>query len=235
MDPKYEIEVLSQIFSDIDAGEVNTRTHNRASEIEEYFNTLPDALSSTKQKRGRGRPYASTLVDDGKARPRQTPKAARSGAARTRRVAPPRRTLAPGRHPFAEPDTEKGKQLLREASRLRLRDTPLSCAYLFRAFIEYTIDTEMRRSRLPREENGSALELQARFERVFSHLNAVGRVQRGDLTPIRATLTARSGPVSFGALNGYIHSRIQLPSADDLRNAWDHAVPLFTAVYGAHS
>jgi len=226
--------VLSQIFSDIDAGEVNTRTHNKASEIEDYFNSLPSELSARGKKTGKAQPYATALVRDRKTRPRQVAKAARADSVRTKRVSPPRRSLAPSRHPFAEPDTEKGKQLFREASRLRLRETPLGCAYLFRAILEYTIDTEMRNSKLPLVEKGTTLDLQTRFERVVSHLNATGRAQRGDLTAIRTTLTAKNGPVSVGALNGYIHSRIQLPSAEELRNSWDHAVPLFTAVFGSH-
>lgn len=234
MDPGYEIEVLSQIFSDIDAGEVNTRTHNKASDIDEYFTSLPGGLSSRRKKASKPQPYATAVVKDSKTRPRQVAKAARADATRTRRVSPPRRSLAPSRHPFAEPEAEKGKQLFREASRVKLRETPLGCAYLFRAIMEYTIDPEMRNSGLSQVENGTTLDLQARFERVISHLNSTGRTRKGDLTPIRTTLTARNGPVSIGALNGYIHSRIQLPSTDELRNALDHAVPLFTAVFSAH-
>jgi hypothetical protein len=47
-------------------------------------------------------------------------------------------------------------------------------------------------------------------------------------------LNAKAGTVTIGALNGYIHNRFQKPSPDDLRNAWDHAVPLFTAIFGVH-
>jgi hypothetical protein len=232
-DPDFEVKVLSQIFSDIDAGEVNTRTHNKASDIEEYFETLPKDL----QPKGRGgaaKPYSGTLVKDGTKRPRQAAKSAAAKAVKTKKISPPRRTLAPGRHPFAEPNTEKGKQLVREASKLKLRETPLGCAFLFRSMIEYTIDTEMRASNIPTVENGQTLDLKARFERVFNHLTTTKRVQKGDLAPIRTSLTANNGPVSIGALNGFIHNRFQLPSSDDLRNAWDHAVPLFVAIFGAH-
>lgn len=213
---------------------MNTRTHNKASDIEEYFASLPPGLSSRRKKASKPTLYATAVVKDSKTRPRQLAKAERADAIRTKRVSPPRRSLAPLRHPFAEPNTEKGKQLFREAARHKLRETPLGCAYLFRAILEYIIETEMRNSSLPSEEQGKTLDLQTRFERVFTYLNTSGRVQKGDLAAIRTTLTARNGPVSIGALNGYIHSRIQLPSADDLRNAWDHAVPLFAAVFGKH-
>ena len=141
------------------------------------------------------------------------------------------------RHTFAEPADEKGKQLIREASRLKLAETPLGCAFLFRAVLEYTIDTEMRAARLSQADStGKVLDLTQRFDAVYKYLNAEdGRVGKKDLTAIRTTLTSKTGSVSFGALNGYVHNRFQKPLPDDLRNAWDHAVPLFVAVYGAHT
>jgi hypothetical protein len=233
-DPAYEVGVLSQIFADIDAGEINTRTHNKASDIQEYFDALAGPLSVKGKKAGTPREFATTVVNDGTTRPRQIAKAARTVVVKAKRITPPRATLAPKRHPFVEPTNEKGRQLVREASRLKLKETPLGCAFLFRAMIEYTIDTEMRASRLPKVENGTELDLQTRFERVVTHLTAQKRVSKGDLAPIKTTLTAKNGPVSIGALNGYIHSRFQLASTDELRNAWDHAEPLFVAIYGSH-
>ncbi|PKP86625.1 MAG: hypothetical protein CVT78_12090 [Alphaproteobacteria bacterium HGW-Alphaproteobacteria-17] len=65
--------------------------------------------------------------------------------------------------------------------------------------------------------------------------NTPGRLgKKGDLNAIKTTLNAKTGTVTIGALNGYIHNRFQKPSPDDLRNAWDHAIPFFTAIYGAH-
>ena len=233
-DPTYEIGVLSQIFSDIAAGEINTRTHNKASDIEEYFSNLPPEMNSQGQMVGGSHPYATTVVADGVSRPRQVAKAARAGVVKAKRISAVRKTLAPSKHPFAEPATEKGKQLVREASRLKLRDTPLGCAYLLRAMIEYTVDTEMRASGIPSVEGDKTLDLQTRFERVITKLYDNQRAPKGDFAAIKSTLTQKNGPVSFGALNGYIHNLFQIPSADDLRNAWDHAVPLFIAVFGKH-
>jgi len=236
-DPAYIIKILSQLFSDIDAGEVNSRTYNKASDIEEYFQSLPAALGVGKQKETAPHPFATTDVKDGVKRPRLATKASTATPAKTKKVTPLRLTLAPGRHPFAEPAEEKGKQLLREASRLRLKDVPLGCAFLFRAMLEFATDTEMRASSLSdKNAAGETLDLKGRFNAVADHLtNTAGRLgKKGDLNPIKATLNAKHGTVTIGALNGYIHNRFQKPSPDDLRNAWDHAVPFFTAIFGAH-
>ncbi|RZM37036.1 MAG: hypothetical protein EOP67_03365, partial [Sphingomonas sp.] len=142
-DPAFTIKVMSQIFSDIDAGEITSRTYNKASEIAEYFDNLRPALDVTKQQETSPYPFASTDVKDGSERPRQAAKPLTATPAKTKKVTPLRLTLAPGKHAFAEPAEEKGKQLLREASRLRLKDVPLGCAFLFRAMLEFATDTEM--------------------------------------------------------------------------------------------
>ena len=236
-DPGRIIKVLSQLFSDIDSGEVNSRTYNKASDIEEYFQGLSAALGVGKQKETSPYSFATTDVQDGAKRPRLATKASPATPAKTKKVTPPRLTLAPGRHPFAEPAEEKGKQLLREASRLRLKDVPLGSAFLFRAMLEFATDTEIRASGISdKNASGNPLDLKRRFNAVADHLTSTpGRLGRkGDLNPIKTTLNASAGTVTISALNGYIHNRFQKPSPDDLRNAWDHAVPLFTAIFGAH-
>jgi hypothetical protein len=81
-DSAYEIGVLAQIFADIDAGEINTQTHNKASDIQEYFDNLSGSLSMTGQKAGAAHPFATTLVQDGTARHARSPNwPARNGSA----------------------------------------------------------------------------------------------------------------------------------------------------------
>ena len=236
-DPGYIINVLSHLFADIDAGEVNSRTYNKASDIEEYFLGLPAALGVGKQKESTSQAFANTNVKDGVKRPRLSKKATTAAPIKTKKVTPHRLTLAPAQHPFAEPAEEKGKQLLRETSKLRLKDVPLACAFLFRAMLEFATDTEMRASGISdKNAAGETLDLKGRFNAVADHLTKTsGRLGgKGDLNAIKATLNAKHGTVTIGALNGYIHNRFQKPSPDDLRNAWDHAVPLFTAIFGVH-
>lgn len=115
-DPGYIIKVLSQLFSDIDIGEVNSRTYNKASEIAEYFESLPITLGVTKQKETISHSFATTDVKDGVKRPRLADKTSLTEPVKAKKVTPPRLTLAPRKHPFIEPSEEKGKQLLREAA-----------------------------------------------------------------------------------------------------------------------
>ncbi len=198
---------------------------------------LPAALGLAKQKETPSQAFATTNVKDSVNRPRLSKKATTAAPAKTKKVTPHRLTLAPTRHPFAEPAEEKGKQLLREASKLRLKDVPLTCAFLFRAMLKFATDTEMRASGIPdRNAAGETLDLKGRFNAVADHLaKTPGRLGgKGDLNAIKSTLNAKAGAVTIGALNGYIHNRFQKPPPDDLRNAWDHAVPLFTAIFGVH-
>ncbi len=217
---------------------MTSRTYNKATEIEGYFVSLLHEFGVDKQHETKPNPFSSTDVKDEAKRPRQAAEAALVPSVKTKKVSPPRATLAPNKHQFAEPADEKGKQLLREASYLKLRETPLGCAFLLRALLEFSVETEMRASGLSdKDADGKTLDLRGRFNVVSQHLtDTKGRLtQKGDLTAIKTTLNAKHGPVSFGALNGYIHDRYQKLSVDDLRNAWDSAVPLFRAIYGGHS
>jgi hypothetical protein len=199
---------------------------------------LPKAFALKKQKETAAHSFATTNLKDGIKRPRLSNKATTTTPIKTKKVTAHRLTLAPARHPFAEPAEEKGKQLLREASKLKLKDVPLTSAFLFRAMLEFATDTEMRASKLSdKNASGETLDLKGRFNAVANHLTKTpGRLGgTGDLNAIKTTLNAKAGTMTIGALNGYIHNRFQKPSPDDLRNAWDHAVPLFTAIFGAHS
>lgn len=120
---------------------------------------------------------------------------------------------------------------------MKLKDVPLGCAFLFRAMLEFSVDTEMRKSGISEKNSaGENLDLKGRFNAVTDHIIASNNrlKTKGDLNAIKSTLNAKHGSVTIGALNGYIHNRFQKPSADDLRNAWDHAVPFFEAIFGAH-
>lgn len=229
-DPGFVLTVLSQVAADIDAGAINSRTHNTASDIAGYFDLLPADLKSKGDKTYQPKSFATEVVKDGKERPRQTPKANPAPPKKEKKTPPPRRTLAPVKHPFAPPQGEKGKQLLREAARLKVHDTPLSAAFCFRAVIEYTVDTYMKANSIPAYEQSKELNLQQRLDRVFTHLVANGKAKNADLAAIKTTLT--NGPMSVGALNGFIHNSFQMPTADNLIVAWEHGAPFFTAVFG---
>lgn len=221
-DVSYLGDALLRIFTDIHSGAVSSRTHNKASEIKAYFHSMPDALKEKRETDYGPRTFAS--LASGPTASVAGRKTAAKAAVSANKIARVRDTLAPTKFSFNEPSTEKGKQLLREASQLRTGTFPLSCAYTFRTIIEYTLDTYMRNHNIPRHE------LKKDLETVLQHLKKNDPSLNSDLKGVRQTLT--NGPMSIEALNGYVHNRFQLPSDSDLRNAWDHADALLLAVFG---
>ena len=234
-DPQFVIALLTKLFSDINAKKVDTRRLNKAQDVEDYFDGLPDDLHpAADEKKGEPQSFKDAVVKDTSGRPR-VGKAAASKAKKekTVRTSPPRPTLAPPRHTFTEPATEKGRQLLREASKIKLQDFPLGCAFILRSFLEHTIDTYMVRENMAFWEGDKQIELRIRAERVIKHLVAAGTAKSSDLQGVKTTLTSKSDPASIQSLNNYHHDRYHLPSSDEaLRNAWESAIPLYMAVYG---
>lgn len=234
-DATHAIDFLSQLMKDIKDKVVDTRTYNKASDIEGYFtqHAKPGKPSATAQR------FGTALVSDGKKRPRQRATPASTSpkpTVRTSRPKPPRSTLAPARHQFSQPQTEKGLQLVRECSKVRL-DQPLSSAFLLRAFLQHSIDAYMTEHGISFHEKGKdgktvQLDLGTRFERTYAHLVSNKIVSGSDLHGVKSTLTAKTDPASIQSLNDYHHDRYRIPSGDVLRNAWDSAEALFIAVYG---
>lgn len=240
--PDFVLNVLSKIFEDIHAKRIDTRSHNKSSEIEAYFDSLPPELHPSAKHGKVPVAFRDAEVRDGADRPRQREAVASlvSQADRDKTTKPkaPRPTLAPSRHKFAQPATSKGQALVREASRLRLADTPLSAAFVLRAFLQHSLEkymTEQGMSMWETNSKGNSVQLQlsAKAERVIKHLIDSNKSTGSDLRGVRRTLTSKTDPASIQALNDYHHDRYDVPAADVLRNAWDTAEPLFIAIYGA--
>lgn len=236
VDPKSALSFLTKLMEDIRDKVVDTRTYNKSGEIEGYF----DRHADPKAKRAaKAQKFDVARINDAEVRPRKDakPAATKKSPAKTTKPKAARLTLAPLRHAFKQPETEKGRQLVRECSRIRL-DQPLASAFLLRAFLQHTVDAYMETHKLPFHEkdaqgNTKQLDLKVRFERVYAHLVSSKTAKGGDLHGVKSTLTARTDPVSVQSLNDYHHDKYRIPGADVLRNAWDSAEPLFVAVYGA--
>ncbi len=240
--PKLVLDVLTGIFEGIHAKSIDTRSHNKASEIEAYFDGLPAKLHPRARHSKTPVAFRDAQVNDRSQRPRQKKAAndsvAKASKAKTTKTKSPRSTLAPSRHAFIQPASAKGQALVREASRLRLSDTPLSAAFALRAFLQHTLEKYMTDEGIPMKEKNTKgvvleLDLSQKAERVCQHLIANGRVSATNLRAVKRTLTQRNDPASIQALNNYHHDKYDVPAADVLRNAWDTAEPLFVAVYGA--
>jgi len=241
--PKFVLDVLTGIFEGIHAKQIDTRSHNKASEIEAYFDGLPKELHPSAKPSKTPMEFRDAEVKDDQNRPRQkkggaSAAAAKAAKGKTTKTKAPRSTLAPSRHNFAQPTTSKGQALVREASRLRLADTPLSAAFVLRAFLQHTLEKYMTDEKMPMWETSSKgssvqLNLSQKAERVIQHLVDNKKATGTDLRGVKRTLTGKTDPASIQALNDYHHDKYDVPAADVLRNAWDTAEPLFVAIYGA--
>lgn len=230
-DATYLAAVLKKLFDDINAGRVTTRTHNKADELQSYFDKLsPDEL---KPANARTNSVPRSFHDlNLKPQPGAQAKATKPKPATT----PPakiRDTLAPTRLPFRQPGSEKGKQFIREATKTKLSE-PLSAAFLLRGFIQHVVDLYMRSNSLPFKEGDKSLDLKARADRVCDHLIQSKKANASSLNGIRRRLgeKARKGAWSIAALNDYHHDEYQIPTADVLRAGWDDADALFVAILG---
>ena len=229
--PEYLVRVLRKLVDDVVTGVVDTRQYNKASQIKEYFEELPSELQPASDKAA-GDPRRFRDLDvsrsDRSPPPPKEPPPPKSAPARLRT------TLAPKQLEFKQPVNAKGRQFIREATRISLRDAPLSAAFLLRGFIQFVVDTYMHDHKLPFWENGKQLDLSVRAERVIDHLIKSKTARSGNINGIRRRLAenAKKHPSSIQALNDYHHDQYQVPDADALRKGWDDATALFVAVLG---
>jgi hypothetical protein len=227
-DSKMVLSVLDRIFSDIAAGDVTSRTHNTADDIDRYFQALPKKLQPTGAVSKKPTLFRDAHKPEVEV---NTPTSSTRAPSAGTRPKKPRLSLAPKKHEFRQPETTKGQRLIAEGSKLKVAEFPLAAAYLLRAFLEHTIDSYMEWNRISRVEGKRLLELKVRAERVIDHLHANG-TSANSLRGAKRALTNTSDPSSIQALNDYHHDRYQIPAADTLRNCWDACVPLFVAVWG---
>ena len=231
--PETVVNILKTLFDDIANGHVNSRSHNKAADIRDYFEALPTASKPKSDDKTPPQAFSeSNLISPGT----KAEKAGSSSAQKTTRARAPRRSLAPKKYPFAQPPTPKGQALFKEAGRVNLNDTPMAAAFMLRAVLEHTIDHYMTENGLPFKRMIKTrvvdLDLATRFEDVRQHLIKNKLASASDLRGVTSALTTKSDPTSIQSLNDYIHSSYRVPAADTLRSAWDNAEPFFKAVYG---
>jgi hypothetical protein len=135
---------------------------------------------------------------------------------------------------FKLPINSKGQQLVREAMRLKLRDAPLSAAFILRGFIQFVVDTYMIENEISFWKDNHQLELHVRADTVIEHLVSSKIAKRSNLSAIKRKLAekASKNPSSIQALNDYHHDQYAVPDPDALRAGWDDATALFVAVLG---
>ena len=228
-DPKWALAVLRRIVDDIVSGKVDSRRLNLASDIEKYFADLPPELQPgeesivTKPKAFREISLASS---------RATP--LRKPPTRTRRAPRKRKTLAPNTHPFDAKSSTKLGMLVGEAGSLNVERFPLSAAFVLRAVVDLAVNDYMKANKLPLGPGGgSEFDLTKKASDVVADLMSSGKVAGKDLRAFRNRLLTRTSACSIQSLNGFVHNRYDLPSADDLRAGWEASLPLLIATYGS--
>ena len=233
-DPAWALNVLRRIIEDVRDGIVDSRNLNKSSDIENYFSTLPKEF-----QRPKGVDSTPKAFRDIDLKPQPSPQPNSTPPKKKTKPTPkPRKSLAPKRHVFGEPNSTKGQTILREAATIDADKFTLSAAFLLRGFLELSIDDYMSSNRIDKSEkkpDGRTvdLDLSQKAERVVQHLSKSGKFKSADLRGIRNLIIDRKSSTSIQSLNGFIHNQFQIPTADSLRNGWDASIPLFIGAYGS--
>lgn len=232
-DPKWALAVLKRIIEDVRDGVIDSRSLNKASDIEKYFKDLPIEFQPKKSKKCAPRAFNEINLKAGSAAAASTQKAKEKKTSTPR----PRLSLSPKRHEFKPPASTKGQRLLHEAASIDADRYPISAAFVLRAFIEAALDEYMKKNKMPKVEiaksgKRSTLTLTQCAERVTQHIESNGLRTKKDLHGFRSRIIAPSSSSSIESLNGFVHNKYQVPTADALRAGWDASVPLFVASFG---
>ncbi len=236
-DPKWALSVLQKLIEDVRDSVVDSRNLNTASEIEQYFKGLPSDLQPSAKTSAAPKAFKDINLKAG------TPSSAKPAAAtatpKPKSSLSPRirSTLAPKKHPFKSPSSEKGRRLLKEASSIDANNFTVSSAFVLRAFVELTVEEYMTANSIPKfetkAEKSTELDASQRADRVSKDIVAKGTYSSADLRSFEKNIVNKSSLTSIQSLNGFVHNKFAIPTSDALRAGWDAAVPVFVATYGA--
>ena len=228
-DPTWALAVLRRIVDDILSGEVDSRRLNRATDIEKYFAALPQELQPGDESEvANPKAFRAISLAGSRATPPRKPPAKKKTAPRKRK------TLAPKTHPFDATTSTKLGMLVSEAGLLNVERLPLSAAFVLRAIVELAVNDYMKKHSLPLgPPGGPEFDLTKKASDVVDHLMSSGTVSGTNLRAFRNRLLTRTSTCSIQSLNGFVHNRYDLPSADDLRAGWEASLPLLIATYGS--
>ena len=221
--------MLRRIVDDILSGDVDSRRLNRARDIEKYFAALPQGLQPSEELTvANPKAFRDIRLAGSRATPPRKPPAKKKLAPRKRK------TLAPKTHPFDATSSTKLGMLVSEAGLLNIERLPLSAAFVLRAMVELAVNDYMKKHNLSLgPPGGPEFDLTKKASDVVGDLTSSGTVSGTDLRAFRNRLLTRTSACSIQSLNGFVHNRYDLPSADDLRAGWEASLPLLIATYGS--
>ena len=229
-EPKWTLAVLKRIFDDIQLGVVDSRRLNRATDIEKYFAELPPELQPSEESVvAKPNAFRDINLAGSQQAPSQRPRPRKRPAPKKRKM------LAPKTHPFDMSSSTKLGMLVGEAGSLNIERLPLSAAFVLRAVVELAVNDYMKANNLPLEPSGGGREfnLTKKASDVVDDLKSKNRVKPKDLRAFHNRLLTATSACSIQSLNGFVHNRHDLPSADDLRAGWEASLPLLIATYGS--
>lgn len=236
--PDWAIKVLKRIIEDIRDGVIDSRSLNKASEIKEYFDALPKELQPSSKTKSKIQSLKDINIKTKKAaKTSSNPSTTKTKKTKTKGVTRSRRTLAPKRHTFKNPDSTKGKDLLREASFLDADKFKLSAAFVLRAFIELAVHDYMKKNKMPlaeKDKNGKdiTLDLSTKSARVYQDILDSKLATPSDLRGFKSNILTKTSPTSIQSLSNFVHNKFQIPVSDALRSGWECSIPIFEAAFG---
>ena len=126
---------------------------------------------------------------------------------------------------------------MREAGSLDANKFTVSAAFVLRSFVELAINDYMEVKRIPKFEKNAKgatveLDLTQKAEKVLRHIAEADSSKNSDLRGFRNNILTKTSATSIQSLNGFVHNKFQMPTADALRAGWDCSVPIFIATYG---
>lgn len=224
------LRVLIRIVDDLLAGKADTRTLHSNKQIDDYFSELPAEMHPSEGELAAHTRRPFKEVDLAGPSPKSTLRA--KPPVQKKPARRPRTKLAPSGHEFDTSTATKFAALVREAEHLSILRYPLASAFLLRTAVALAVNKYMRDHGLLTAAKGHEYSLEQKARAVAQHIVDSKRLRRPALQAFRTRLLGPDSPCSIQSLNGFVHDERALPTANDLRVAWDAAIPLFIVVHG---
>jgi len=218
------LKPLRKIVRDIAVDKMKVANVMNKEKRKEYVDGFDPASVPDLSRMGTVRPIASVTAADFK--PRSTGKGKRKPADPSTR-----KTLVPKAVQINFGKHTKIAKIFRELQYIKIDGAENAVAVLFRVFLELSIDRFL-------EKNGIALavttksghksdkSLRSKVQEAIPVLVASGRNEKNYKGVVRAQAHT-SSPLHTEVLNGYVHNQFTLPTAANLRHAWDEAQQFF--------
>ena len=221
--------VLARIVTDIAAGDVTSRSHNTATEVDQYIKGLEQALGKAKRETQKKTP-ADEFVDPSRVQPQP--------AKRRRKTAKKRPTpvgLIP-RGFRVDVEDERIRAIGEELKSLRVAQFPNAVAITFRSLLDMSVTKYLQDAGELRAIRAKASAKQPRpadwIPTLNQQLNHILQTNTFPLGPearkaLQRFVSDTNQSLTLEALNWFTHVRYVPPTVDQMRAFWTMLTPLF--------